>query len=66
MKLKIIKPNLNDESEEELIKYYLEQLTESQLIALKIAEEQLESSFDITRTIGFLKWKKEKEKEYKK
>ena len=64
MKLKIIKPNLNDESEEELIKDYLEQLTESQLIALKIAEEQLESSFDITRTIGFLKWKKEKE--YKK
>ena len=63
MKFKII----NSKTEKnELIEEYLGQLNKSQLIALKIAEEHLESSFDIERTIGFLKWKKEKEKEHKK
>lgn len=39
-----------------LIEAYKEQLTPQEKIAFKIAEKQLESSFDIKKTIGFKKW----------
>ena len=37
---------------------YIEQLDDKEKIALKIARENLESSFDIKKSIGFLKWNK--------
>ena len=43
------KPNLEDA--------YLEQLSETEKIALKIAHHQLESSFCIEKSIGFLQFK---------
>ena len=36
---------------------YLEQLSETEKIALKIAHHQLESSFCIEKSIGFLQFK---------
>ena len=43
------------------ITQYIEQLTEIEKLVIEIAKEQLESSFDIEKTIGFLNWKKEKQ-----
>ena len=40
------------------IKEYLEQLSESEKKVLKIAENILESSFNIEKSIGFLNWLK--------
>ena len=37
---------------------YIDQLTSIEKIVLKIAQEQLESSFDIEKCIGFIEWKK--------
>lgn len=44
----------------EIINEYIEQLTNSEKIAFSIAKENLESSFDIEKTIGFLNFIKEK------
>ena len=44
--------NWGDEKEKE----YLEQLSETEKIALKIAHQQLESSFCIEKSIGFLSY----------
>jgi len=41
---------------EELVKEYQEQMEETEKIALKIAHRQLESSFCIEKSIGFLKF----------
>lgn len=41
---------------EELIRMYISQLTEQELIVLEIAKDHLGSSFDIEKSIGFLKW----------
>ena len=40
------------------IEKYISQLDEKEKITLKIAKENLESSFDIKKSIGFLKWNK--------
>lgn len=48
---------------EELVKEYQEQMAETEKIALKIAHRQLESSFCIEKSIGFLKFKEEKQKD---
>lgn len=40
-----------------LITEYVNQLDELEKIALDVAKEQLESSFSIEKSIGFLKWK---------
>lgn len=40
----------------EIIKEYLNSLTEIEKIALKIAKEDLGTSFNIEKSIGFLKW----------
>ena len=42
----------------EIVDKYLASLNEIEKIALKIAEEDLGSSFNIEKSIGFLKWLK--------
>ena len=42
----------------EIIDRYLASLNEIEKIAMKIAEEDLGSSFNIEKSIGFLKWLK--------
>jgi len=42
------------------IKAYIKQMTEQEKLVLKIAESHLESSFDITKSIGFIQWQKNK------
>jgi hypothetical protein len=42
----------------ELFKQYVESLTEQERIALEIAQEMLETSFDMEKCIGFNKWLK--------
>ena len=39
-----------------LIKKYYDSLSEIDKLAFDIAEEQLETSFDVEKTIGFIKW----------
>jgi hypothetical protein len=41
---------------EEDIKIYISQLTEQERIVYEIAKEHLETSFDISRSIGFIEW----------
>ena len=58
-----IKKDKNETIDEEiLLKMYIEQLDEIELLIYKIAEEHLESSFDVSKSIGYLEWKKEKTK----
>ena len=45
---------------QKLIVEYINQLNEQELIVYKIALEQLESSFDIFKSLGFIEWKKKK------
>ena len=40
-----------------LIEKYIESLNALEKIALEIARNQLESSFNIEKSIGFLEWK---------
>jgi len=42
----------------ENIKKYISSLNEMELKALKIAEEHLETSFNIVKSIGYQKWDK--------
>lgn len=44
------------ENLKKLISEYINQLDELEKIALEVAKEQLESSFSIEKSIGFLKW----------
>ena len=46
-------------SDDELIKIYIEQLNEKEQLAYKIAQRQLETSFCMERSIGFLSFKTE-------
>lgn len=39
-----------------LIKKYYDSLSEIDKLAFDIAKEQLETSFDVEKTIGFIKW----------
>jgi hypothetical protein len=41
---------------ENKVEIYLNTLSEKELIALKIAQTQLGSSFSIEKSIGFVKW----------
>ena len=41
------------------IKKYISQLTEVEKLILETALNQLESSFDISKSIGFIEWLKE-------
>lgn len=50
--------NNYDESLHEEIKAYVNSLNELEIKAMKIAEDHLKSSFNIVKSIGFQKWKK--------
>lgn len=50
------------ENLEKSISEYINHLDEFEKIALDVAKEQLESSFSIEKSIGFLKWKENKDK----
>lgn len=55
--------NIDSYTEEQLqhlIHEYIESLTEIEKIVLQIAEEHLESSFCIEKSVGFVKWLREK------
>ena len=41
---------------EDIIKQYIQSLDDMEKLAYKIAEDDLGSSFDITKSIGFLNW----------
>ena len=41
-----------------MMQIYIKQLSESEKMALQLAEKYLKSSFDIEKSIGFRKWKK--------
>ena len=43
---------------EKQIKEYIETFNEKEKIAYKIAKKQLETSFNIEKSIGFIKWRK--------
>ena len=55
--------NDNDQPQEELIKKYINSLNSIEQTALAIAEKQLESSFDISKSIGYLEFVKNKQNE---
>ena len=50
-----------NKSENDLIEKYLNSLTEQEKQALEIAKKQLESSFSIEKSIGYLEFKKKQE-----
>tara|TARA_B100001996_G_C18616623_1_gene576001 strand:+ start:967 stop:1140 length:174 start_codon:yes stop_codon:yes gene_type:complete len=54
-----------DTKTEELIAQYKDSLSEQERIVLKIAIEHLESSFDIEKSIGYLEWLKNNNKQKK-
>ncbi len=45
-----------DTTTEKMIEEFKATLDDKLLVAMKIAQEQLESSFDITKSIGFKEW----------
>tara|TARA_B110001450_G_C17668024_1_gene500589 strand:- start:5110 stop:5334 length:225 start_codon:yes stop_codon:yes gene_type:complete len=49
--------NINIE-EDKLINLYISQLNDTELIIYNIAKQHLETSFDISKSIGFIEWKK--------
>jgi hypothetical protein len=52
-----------EEQQSNQIKEYLISLTEKEKKAYEIAKSHLGMSFQIEKSVGFLKWKKEKENE---
>jgi len=40
----------------DIIQNYIDQLNDIERLILKTAENQLDSSFDISKSIGFLEW----------
>ena len=46
----------NTKYSQEIIDKYISTLSEIELIVMKIAIEDLKSSFDIVKSIGFLNW----------
>jgi hypothetical protein len=46
---------------EKLIQEYISTLSDLEQRVLKIAEEDLETSFDMRKSIGFISWLKKKE-----
>ena len=40
----------------DIIQNYIDQLNDIEILILKTAENQLDSSFDISKSIGFLEW----------
>ena len=48
--------NISDKKLNNNLENYISQLTSIEKIVLEIAKKQLESSFDIEKTIGFIEW----------
>jgi hypothetical protein len=46
---------------EGLIKEYISEMNEQEKIVLAIAKEHLESSYDVEKSIGFIRWKSQRE-----
>tara|TARA_Y100001937_G_C6916498_1_gene239836 strand:- start:16 stop:210 length:195 start_codon:yes stop_codon:yes gene_type:complete len=54
-------PNKNDtQTHQKQIEAYISELSEQEKLVMKIAQEHLETSFDITKSIGFQEWQKNK------
>lgn len=53
------------EKEEQYHKEFLNGLNDKEKIALDIAKRMLESSFDIEKSIGYIKWKRKREENKK-
>ena len=49
---------MNEMNLTEQLKKYKTELTEQEIIVLKIAIDHLGSSFDMSRSIGFIEWQK--------
>ena len=49
---------MNEMNLSEQLKKYKTELTEQEIIVLKIAIDHLGSSFDMSRSIGFIEWQK--------
>ena len=49
---------MEKEKENELMTKYLQTLSEKERKAYEIAKEHLEMSFQLEKSIGFIKWKK--------
>lgn len=49
---------MNEMNLTEQLKKYKTELTEQEIIVLNIAIDHLGSSFDMTRSIGFIEWQK--------
>lgn len=56
------KKDKNEEKINELISDYINQLNPIEQKVLKIAERELQSSFDIQKSIGFIEWLDENKK----
>jgi len=52
--------NTKHTGSDEMLRQYVEQLTEIEQIVLDIAKDQLESSFSLEKSIGFMEWCKKK------
>ena len=50
-----------NKDEQQLIKEYIDQLTEDEKIVFNIAKKHLKSSFSIEKSIGYLSWIKKKD-----
>ena len=48
----------NTKTENELLEIYITSLNDIEKKAFDIAKEQLQSSFSIEKSIGFIEWKK--------
>jgi len=48
--------NTKHTGSDEMLRQYIEQLTEIEQIVLDIAKDQLESSFSLEKSIGFMEW----------
>ena len=59
---KIMKKNENKLNRDKLIKEYLKTFDEKDQLAYKIAQEHLQSSFCLEKSIGFNKWLKDRKK----
>ncbi len=46
---------------ESLIQEYISEMNEQEKIVLAIAKEHLESSYDVEKSIGFIRWKSQRE-----
>ena len=59
--LRNILMDIHREDEMELINQYYNSLNDDELIAMYVAIKVLESSFDIKKSQGYLKWKSKKQ-----